>query len=102
MNYSGTDVSCGVGQIQGLYNYKNTKDNLMDFLSSIADQDAHVIFSDVTGGPGTKLAKALTKYGTVTRTPARPNPGTGNNIVVFVFSPSRNTLNNLDSIVGSS
>lgn len=102
-----TRISCGVVQLSGLYGtsalgQKQVHQRCLALVSeefSLADHNydesfCHVIFSDTAQGPGSDLAEFIRKQrlGPVRASVTRTNPNTDHDIIVWVWSPDFDKL----------
>lgn len=80
-----SEISCGVAELSNLWN--PTIADVMD-LPVEGLRPAFIVFSDVAGSNGDKLAKLIKKHklGTLTVTRPKTNPNSGNKIKVWAWS----------------
>lgn len=96
MEFQPVSISCGASQAFGIS--QDQESNLRDFSDQVAEgYDAFIIFSDTVGtkkypSNGTLFAAALKekiksdKIGSLTQSPVRTNPNSGNRIRVWTFA----------------
>lgn len=104
MQLTGTSISCGVYQIHDLHPVHNSvrvsyAEAFLNCYRQVRGY-THILFSDANYiGNGTNLAKELEKYGQIATTGERRSASTTNMIEVWIWSPSVDTVNNLDKIL---
>ena len=95
-------LSCGIIQIAGVH-YGNRNQFLNTYMNACRDRAMHpgagvlmfsiILFSDNEYGHGPRIATELSELGTITRSPFRMNPNSGNRIALWTWNPSVKTLN---------
>ena len=103
MYASNVDMSCGIIQITGLYDYYSTvEERIKGFLITyehkcklMACEYPVVLFSDIAESFGHQIAKELRRLGLgeVITSRIRKNPNSGNNIVAYIWHPSNKAKN---------
>lgn len=110
MYCTGTEISCGVDEIQGVGQFTGPGCQVAAFVTAIVadgwnrgSPPAHLVFSDYVDNrvsmkasgrrvkrpyTGRTLAAKLKVYGTIVRSPPRVNRNSKNTIEVFVFTPN--------------